>query len=210
MVVLVLVLVMDLDYEFQTGGNLTSNQKIMIGVIGGVILLIIILVIVLLVMPKPQPPPISRKWSTEPSQSAQSTHSDDEPLPFKVGDTVTYEFQMNTEATDLCAPGSGNAIAFGTVGNVDSDTGAIGVRWTHIYNRGHKKEIPGPNCCWKRTDPKVGGVSNEWDLKYWGNENKNPTYLKGYGLVTQFLTPTLTSGLQKAASNPIPDCSQAL
>jgi hypothetical protein len=189
--------------------EIEKNQKnILIGITIIVMLIVVIVVIVVIVTrKKPQPPPIPRKWSLEPTQSTQS---DDEPLPFKVGDTVTYEFQISTEAVDLCAPGSGTAIAFGTVGNVDIDTGAIGVRWTHIYNSGHKKEIPGPNCCWTRTKPKIGDTSNEWDLKYWGDENKNPTYLKGYGLITQFLVPTLTPGLKKAVSNPISDCSQAL
>ena len=113
-------------------------------------------------------------WSTpapEPTPVAPIVELPPVPVnPLEVNDLVQFEWQPPDTATDLCAPSKGKSIAYGAVKKVDGMT--VSVRWMIIKNPyGSVKYWP---CCWKRSL-----TDNAWNMKYWGDENTDPTYNSG-------------------------------
>ena len=98
--------------------------------------------------------------------------------PFAVGDLVEYELKITDNATDLCGPspdGTNNLKAVGTI-MINADN-TIGVRWDHVWNTQPRAGLTTSQCNWFRS---VGEGANEsWNMKYWGNETTNPTYVSG-------------------------------
>jgi hypothetical protein len=125
--------------------------------------------------------------------------------PFSVGDVVQASFPVASNASDICAPSSTPASAWGVVGVVDG-SGNVGVRWVRVRNNSPRPGLTAAQCCWTRTAPALGGPSTQWDLTYWGDENHNPTYVGGMsGLYSQFSAAAAKTALTKIASIP-PSC----
>lgn len=134
-----------------------------------VLLLLLVSVAVWYVWSTPSAAPVT---PSESSASSSVTYVPPAPVnPLEVGDLVKYEWQPPDDAVDVCAPNIGKMVAYGAVKKVEGDT--VSVRWMLIKNP-FPKQVRGWPCCWKRSADNIA-----WNMKYWGDENTDPTYGSG-------------------------------
>lgn len=120
----------------------------------------------------------------------------EEPMPFNVGDKVLFNWRVKATATDLCAPSPDDLSAYGEVKTVDEDDKNVHVQWNLIKNPSPRSKLTPAECCWVRSS-----TDNDWNLKYWGDETKNPTY--NSGLKSIFTFDDAKTALKKESSQPV-------
>jgi hypothetical protein len=110
---------------------------------------------------------------------------------FEVGDKVRLDWKLPDSARDLCAPTSGQSHAYGTVKKATPDN--VHVQWDLVKTPAPRSGLSAHQCCWKRSP-----TNQTWNMKYWGDADKEPTYVSG--LKSGYSTSNAKALLKKDSS----------